>query len=556
MGTYGVTHVKKDNKIIPFSDSYDGYLSGMGLAGLFSIKYISDQKLGELFDQYTARKPHVFGDNTQNHYEQEEIELTQRAIDEVIYQVKEDTKDNSDAINWINNALSDDVRASMSGFGPLLYLNVHPHYGEDYDYCNYLIDLDNKTFSSGNDSIYTIPFDLIRSAKDSVLRYFADQKKDLLTEEQKLLSQEDLLTTFPDKILMEKVEITEEEKNKFKKDANTIISAYFALDPLMIDIEYKKEEEQREIHRQKCLDAYNESLSNKQQNTLKEEDNYGAFSIRNARDIAPIQLRTVQAFLNRLEKVLPQTAYLSANADWGMNEDYTAGGIRFFSPMENNNSMHECFDTVMNVIEYQFKIGLSIFSSTGSWSHDIKETESTGFFGNAMGITAGPDQSYFLLEEVKQFEQGSLIIDTVNPYLGYHVKYENMRSLLLGGKNQEQVGLAAVFWTYLAILNQDIEVFDKVYPLANTQLANMNDIDSETAKKRLLTTLADSKLIVSSILSLKESTDLKKEQLEKVNTTDQFVNHLKTTSFFNDLLPVMNNSEKSQYGFGVKNKMK
>ena len=28
MGTYGITHVKKDNKIITLSDSYDGYLNG------------------------------------------------------------------------------------------------------------------------------------------------------------------------------------------------------------------------------------------------------------------------------------------------------------------------------------------------------------------------------------------------------------------------------------------------------------------------------------------------------------------------------------------------
>lgn len=40
MGTYGVTHIKKDDKIIPFSDSYDGYWSGMGLANLIGLKYI------------------------------------------------------------------------------------------------------------------------------------------------------------------------------------------------------------------------------------------------------------------------------------------------------------------------------------------------------------------------------------------------------------------------------------------------------------------------------------------------------------------------------------
>jgi hypothetical protein len=40
MGTYGVTHVKKDNKIITLSDSYDGYLSGgMGQSNILCIKY-------------------------------------------------------------------------------------------------------------------------------------------------------------------------------------------------------------------------------------------------------------------------------------------------------------------------------------------------------------------------------------------------------------------------------------------------------------------------------------------------------------------------------------
>lgn len=31
MGTYGVTHIKHNNEVLPFSDSYDGYISdGMG----------------------------------------------------------------------------------------------------------------------------------------------------------------------------------------------------------------------------------------------------------------------------------------------------------------------------------------------------------------------------------------------------------------------------------------------------------------------------------------------------------------------------------------------
>ena len=50
MGTYGVTHVKNDNKILAFSDSYDGYVSGMGQANILCIKYLSTPLLKALFE--------------------------------------------------------------------------------------------------------------------------------------------------------------------------------------------------------------------------------------------------------------------------------------------------------------------------------------------------------------------------------------------------------------------------------------------------------------------------------------------------------------------------
>lgn len=553
MGTYGVTHIKKDNKIIPFSDSHDGYLSGMGLAGLLSIKYISDKKLGELFDNYTARKAHVFGDHAEDNSEEEQVQLSQRAIDEVIYQVSEDSKNDVNAINWITNALSSDIRTSVSGFGPLLYLNVHPHYGQDYDYCDYLIDLDNRTFSIGSDSEYSIEiaigFDTIRLATDNVLNYFANDRKELLTNKEDFSYEHEILMS----IASEEVATTE-DKIKLQERTQRIIDQYFSLDPIAVDEQYKKEQEANELYRKELKDK--ESLI-KSVNNTQEEENYGAFSIRNAREITPLQLRTVQAFLNRLEKLLPETAFLSTNADWGMNETYTEGGIRFFSPMQKNNNMHECFESVINIFESQFKVSFSIFSSTGSWGHEVKQTENTGFFGDPMGITPGPEQSYYSQDDIiETFNNGQLTIDTLNPFLGYHMKYETLRPILLIDKNEQQIASNPIFWSYLAILNHDIEVFDKTYPLVANQIGNLNEVDIETAKKRLLMTLADSKLIVSTILSLKDWTSLNPEQLDKVNTTDQFVNHLKTTSFFNDLLPVMNNSEKSQYGFGIKNKMK
>lgn len=56
MGTYGVTHIKKDGKTISLSDSYDGYFSGgMGQANLYTIKYLDDSLLARLFHRSPDR---------------------------------------------------------------------------------------------------------------------------------------------------------------------------------------------------------------------------------------------------------------------------------------------------------------------------------------------------------------------------------------------------------------------------------------------------------------------------------------------------------------------
>ena len=123
MGTYGVTHVKKDDKIIPFSDSYDGYWSGMGQANLIGLKYISISKLGELFDSFTARKALTVEEikSFQENYDyddsddEDEKSLSTREIQNFIAQVSSETKHSSEALEWANSVAEGDIRASSIG---------------------------------------------------------------------------------------------------------------------------------------------------------------------------------------------------------------------------------------------------------------------------------------------------------------------------------------------------------------------------------------------------------------------------------------------------------
>jgi hypothetical protein len=114
----------------------------------------------------------------------------------------------------MKTALSDSVRASVCGFAPLLYLNINPHYGRDYDYYTYMIDLDDEVFIANNQM--KISFEKIRKATVEQLNAFCDQVKEVITLDKK------------EEKLYEKFYNIELKESQIEKVSNMIIDKYFS----------------------------------------------------------------------------------------------------------------------------------------------------------------------------------------------------------------------------------------------------------------------------------------------------------------------------------------
>src|SRR5579875_579666 len=133
MGTYGVTHVKKDNKIIPFSDSHDGYFSAMGYNNLLCIKYLSIPIISKIFDKFNVTEKINVEETKDDKYRSDLSNnadykiATQRDKDNALYLIEQDTQ-SPEVIEWMKETLNHSLRPSISGFAPLLYLNINPHY--------------------------------------------------------------------------------------------------------------------------------------------------------------------------------------------------------------------------------------------------------------------------------------------------------------------------------------------------------------------------------------------------------------------------------------------
>lgn len=193
MGTYAVTHIKYKNQILPFSDSYDGYISdGMGENNLRCIRNMGTNFLRTLFDQFTA-------------YNKIDIDKTAELSDDELY---DEEKDGSEEIsklkihNFIENLKSNDndvtkdktfhqwlqgldgfTSTSMNGAPIILGLNQAVHYGRDYQECDYLIDLDNETFSTVW-APFTISFSDIRKMSHSQISMLCHNPFENMTEAQ------------------------------------------------------------------------------------------------------------------------------------------------------------------------------------------------------------------------------------------------------------------------------------------------------------------------------------------------------------------------------------
>lgn len=533
MGTYGVTHVKKNDKIIPLSDSYDGYFSnGMGQANLFTIKHMSDNLLDRLFDRFTA---HLTEQDDDDDYD--EKTLTNREIEEVIFNFSKEGV-TQEAQDWLKIALSDSIRTSLTGVGPLLYLNYHPHYGRDYEYCDYLVDLDNKKYYIQD---YPVDFDLIRQLSVNKINFLGTYL------EKAELKEFGLKNHFPE-LINEYSSLSYDEKSQKKNQKKLIeidkkikcfLTDLLKLDENLILNFYQKKEEERRAY----LAQYKENNKRAQSLSLIEEtedSGFGSYSVRTANNISSAQLRKVLVFCNKLGELAPEAQLLLKNAMWGMQENYQHGGISFFSPRGNKKVEQNCYEATMEILENEFKMRFNIMSTAGSnwkYAHEVTETEAQVDDEWGLLKTAIIEKCCYSLDEIKK--ENPEIVQNLDIWLVYHGNYQEIRKEIL---EKQDAGYYAIVWVYMALLNQDKDLFDIAYETAKKQYEQCEDKVKEIISKNYLISLSDGQHIEKLVTNLAHISNV-----EKNDGTEAFVQHLKNKKFLNELEPYMNNSEKGKY---------
>lgn len=164
MGTYAVTHVKCNNQIIALSDSNQVSFSGQGLNNMLGIFYFDTPTLIQLFNNYDASlKMDVSKAPSYNHNYagKEDAKKSSHPSGLDIDKIIKDEK----GIEWFNNL-------ENSFILPLIQ-NANPHRGRDYNYFDYMVDLDKEVFINAQ---MKIDFSRIREMTPEKLTAFA--KKD------------------------------------------------------------------------------------------------------------------------------------------------------------------------------------------------------------------------------------------------------------------------------------------------------------------------------------------------------------------------------------------
>lgn len=502
MGTYGVTHIKKDNKIIPFSDSYDGYWSGMGMANMIGLKYISIQKLGELFDSFTARKPLTQLQIENNEYSEDdldddddELSLTQRQIQSFVDAVKIDTQNNQDAIDWANSVIQGDIRTSSIGVVPLLYMNIHPHYGYDYNYSDYLIDLDKKVFVFTHSQL-EIPLSDIQNASVEHIMY-------LMENDYSLIKNDDIQSVVENGI--EEFLYSEDENTETSLSlANTIIKRIFSIPHDTLISFFDKQKQEREAYYKNSTSFTNNVVDD------NDDDSY-SYSIYST-ECSSATLRKVIFFLQESAKTHP---FLLDCVEWGLDENYINGGLRFVSPKNNNQS--KFFDDFIRTIENQFKLNFNIMSGAG--------------FGLINETDTSVNKSLFSFDELKTIlspDDYNIVMENGLPYLAYHSKIDEAISFMIA---QNGNTYSPVFWTFISLVKQNETLFNLVYPKALEQMQSFENDDNQRIKNIFLNSFYDG-------IQLSSMTQ---------NDSSNFVNFLKKTDIFTYCKDVLNETEKLNY---------
>lgn len=500
MGTYGITHIKKDNKIIPFSDSYDGYWSGMGQANLIGLKHIPLTILAKLFDNFTARKP---SPEDIALFEEPSVaddiddEVSQRKISNFIKQVGIDTNHNQQAIDWAKSAVLGDIRASALGVVPLLYMNIHPHYGYNYDEADYIIDLDNSVFKFVHTDL-SLHLDSIEKTHELNIVYFFENDFSLIDN-----------TVLPDGFTSIEdflYDITEENKEEQLQKLKLVIDAIFSISVEQLENYFNKKEEERQKH----IAQYTTSL------LLKDEDRDNAsysYSFHTA-EVSSQQLRNILFFLQEKAKE-PSYAFILDCVEWGLDENYIEGGIRFKSP--DNSQQYEKFSEIMTTLEYSLKQKFNIMSGAGTSISLSSQLEDN--------LTI--NKSIFSFKELKNMlseNDFSLVMNEGLPYLAYHTYLDEAVSHIISQHGKTN---SPVFWVFVALLSQNKDLFNSVYDKSKEQLATFDITVQAKIKNLYLSSYYDGILLA-----------------QLLNKNSDFAKDIQNTLLFKDCIEILNDIEK------------
>lgn len=501
MGTYAVTHVKKDEKIIPLSDSYDGYFSGMGLSNIWAIKYMDDSLLEHLAKQYIIAP------------EDEEQTPTSREIDEAIFQFSQTTQ-TQEAIDWLKSALSQEIRTSVTGFGPLLLLNINPHYGRDFEYCDYLIDLDRKVYVINE---YEIPFSTLRALSSEKINFLCEYQQNLIkNEKNETPGFEELLN--------------ENEQNNFKSQLDNFLNSLIKLDQKLIVEHFSEQQKQRD-------DYAENSVKNVDENTNK--DVYiNAYSVQTANDIPVPDLRLMLTLCQRLTKADPAAAILLKNAVWGVEENYASGGISFYSPREHDSVQHHYHDNVLNYLTYVMKYRFNMMSSGGvcwKYANEVSENEREDvddFFKPPV-----IDKCLYNLVDIQEHENLIIALKEANIWMVYHADYESIRETLI---QQDSLPSSPFVWLFTSLLHEDSEMFKLGFRESKKQWETLSNADKKRVAGVMLRSLDEGAKLGLAVQELVAN------HIPVVSKTAEFMNVIKTTDLLSILEPFMTGAEKAR----------
>ena len=375
-----------------------------------------------------------------------------------------------------------------------------------------------------------ISFEKIRKASVAQLNAFCEQVMEVIILDKK------------EEKLYEKFYYMDLKESQIEKVSNMIMDKYLSVDEKVL-LKYYEKRKQEHLARQAQYEA--KRLNAQESEFSREEQSFvGGFSIHSTTCDATV-LRSVVTFVKCVNKI-PGCEFLAEHSEWGVNETYTEGGMRIFSPLTNDEKQNKLHGLFVQTLEKKFKLKFNIFSSSGIWSSDEENlNEDDGEqFSMLNNIVPGPQKILLTLEEMKTLYPNDYkeIFEEGNPWLSLNGHHEEVRQLIL---SENKKVMAPILWLYEAILHQDKEMFAKVYPLAK-ELMNSNELTKKKKDEtltKLLRYLADTKMIGEQISVFAKVV----EQDVEISNFDDFVKYLKTTDFFEYVSKQMSNKEKQLY---------